>query len=201
MTTMTRKTLKTLSKNLPGFAARSQTDYWVHPETETRMMIRTCTPESIAQAGDMIVRYEDREQVAAKYRWAIRVLAFDEKREQRLMDFERLDELRSELTRQLGRVHLWDYAPEERDSVQHARRYLAHLLEASVPYGEEIVVPGDEMTSFLNNTMKTFEVAEYYYCEEAPEHTLRLSTWPRQPKTVAETIQKLGQKSFEHKKV
>jgi hypothetical protein len=117
-------------------------------------------------AEDIVVTYHTRDEMARQYRQAIWALDLDDEQFARLADFDRLETNRSLLEKQLNKTKLWHYAPEQRETVKEARRFLQQMLDAKIPYGKTVRVPHEEIESFLQDAMKQLGVAQYAYVQE-----------------------------------
>ncbi len=66
--------------------------------------------------------------VRSQYLRAIEALELDPKERERFLRMEQLDRFRGQLEARLRKTKLWNYAPEQRDSVKEARAYLQAVL-------------------------------------------------------------------------
>jgi len=78
--------------------------------------------------------HQENDPAVVAYQRAIRALGLDEKEEKRFLDLMLLDTFRPQLEKRLKKTKLWHYAPEQREAVKSARKYLQDLLGVAVNF-------------------------------------------------------------------
>jgi len=117
-----------------------------------------CISSPNCHEGDMLVVYMDKHEVAKLYHGALKTLDLPEKIYDRLYDFEMFEQHRTELTKQLKKIKLWNYPPDTREDVRKARQYLHDLLDIGVPFGESMIISADEIDEFVSDERRQFGV-------------------------------------------
>jgi len=113
--------------------------------------------------GDMEVIYKDEIDISISYKESINNLPFDDFKQEKYLEFSKLQEFKDELVSDLKIIKIRDFGSEQRDKIKNSKKVIGYILDNNIPYGTTDKVAKEDIYEFLTDDKKAFGISEVIY--------------------------------------